>query len=180
MSLHSEMCLLLPSLEVWQMVLATDQDQEEFFIPGQWGKLSDCGCSQCCGKQAGISVPGMDGCCSAMCSLIPCESDLPHTRISLGQLLNGISCPWDSCSYKTQPSWKWARSPLGSVIEPFCNSLGTCMAGVCVGLTYITICPDLLELVELRVMWGLVKLDGRIVVWEQKETVLHPSALVHE
>ena len=35
MSLHSEMHLLLPSFKLWERVLASDQDQEEFFIPEQ-------------------------------------------------------------------------------------------------------------------------------------------------
>lgn len=114
----------------------------KFFIPEQWGKLPDCGWmsngSAVGSRLASLSQERMaipNGCSSAMCSLIPCESDLSHTRISLGQLLNGELCHWDSCSYKTHPSWKWARSSLGSLTEPFCNSLGTCMTGEGVGLT---------------------------------------------
>lgn len=35
MPLRSEMYLLLPSLKVWERVLASDWGQDEFFIPEQ-------------------------------------------------------------------------------------------------------------------------------------------------
>lgn len=40
----------------------------------------------------------------------------------------------------------------GLSLQLFYDSFGTCMTGSKDGVTYISICPDFLELVELRVM----------------------------